>query len=577
MTRVTTSGETATTRLTPAELTPSALAPHLAAVKAIIPPLWPLADYVAVNPFLGLADRPFLVARQLLADVRVCDILPTAEWFRQRLSTGAITAADLDTALAECRGEHPEWFASLTVEACRAFLDDEPAAVGAERRYRTVSELVDERTGARWTSHIVTDISRHCAGHFDRGQATWLSPWLNLPLYEAWRQRAQLSRRLDQLGIRGFRQLVAALPDDPREAIPALLARLAIPEPHIERFLLAELFSVAGWASFIRYLAWHAEETPSVADDLTGLLAIRLACDVALAESSGSTDLPEGLVPTTPEPPDPLPAVLARYLMQVAGEVSHRRGLLADIATDKQPAATRRPTLQMVFCIDVRSEVLRRHLEAQSKLVETCGFAGFFGMPLEFIRLGTAFGAAHCPVLLQPTFPVFERLLGASGERITAAIDHRKLVRKGRKLWKGFQSSAISCYSFVESLGLAYLPNFSPTRLALRGPWPIRETTASRATSSDGSAPTWMARMIPSRSTSGLVWPKACCETSGSLIGLRGSSPSAAMPPPWSTIPTVRATTAAPVVAIPASRMLALPPPFSTTFRSVRHWPSEAS
>ena len=110
MTNVTTSGETAQNRLTPAEL-----AAHLAAIGGIIPPLWPLADYVAVNPFLGLADRPFLVARQLLADVRVCDILPTAEWFQQRLSTGAIIAADLDTALAECRDEHPEWFASLTV------------------------------------------------------------------------------------------------------------------------------------------------------------------------------------------------------------------------------------------------------------------------------------------------------------------------------------------------------------------------------------------------------------------------------------------------------------------------------
>jgi uncharacterized protein YbcC (UPF0753/DUF2309 family) len=124
----------------------------------------------------------------------------------------------------------------------------------------------------------------------------------------------------------------------------------------------------------------------------------------------------------------------------------------------------------MVFCIDVRSEVLRRHLEAQSELVETCGFAGFFGMPLEFVRLGTAFGAAHCPVLLQPTFPVFERLLGASGERVSAAIDHRKMLRKGRKLWKGFQSSSISCYSFVESLGLAYLPKLLTDSLGFTPP-----------------------------------------------------------------------------------------------------------
>ena len=191
---------------------------------------------------------------------------------------------------------------------------------------------------------------------------------------------------------------------------------------------------------------------------------------MALAESSGLTNLPEGLVPTTPEPPDPPPAVLARYLMQVAGEVSHRRGLLADIASVKQPASAGRPTLQMVFCIDVRSEVLRRHLEAQSERVETCGFAGFFGMPLEFVRLGTAYGAAHCPVLLQPAFPVFERLLGASDERITGAVNHRKLLRKGRKLWKGFQSSAISCYSFVESLGLAYLPKLLTDSLGATAP-----------------------------------------------------------------------------------------------------------
>ena len=451
-------------------LTTEQLVPHLAALEAVVPPLWPLADYVAVNPFLGLADRPFLVARQLLADVRVCDILPTADWFRQRLTTEEITPADLETALAECREEHADWFGGLTVANCLELLNEDPADPNAERRYRTVSERVDEQLGTRWNSHIITDISRHCAAHFDRGQASWQSPWLGLPLYEAWQQRAQYSRRLDQLGIRGFRQLVAGLPNDPLEAIADLLARLAIPEAHVERFLLAELFSVAGWASFIRYLGWHAEEPPPVADDLTGLLAIRLACDVALAESTGLSALPQGLVPEHAEPPAPAPAVLARYLLQVASEVGYRRKLLAEIASVKQPAEAGRPTLQMVFCIDVRSEVYRRHLEAQSPTVETCGFAGFFAMPLEFVPLGAAYGPAHCPVLIQPAFPIFERLLGASEPRIAAAIDHRTLLRKGRKLWKGFQSSAISCFSFVESLGLTYLPKLLTDSLALTPP-----------------------------------------------------------------------------------------------------------
>jgi len=245
---------------TVSRLTPAELVPHLAALEAIVPPLWPLADYVAVNPFVGLADRSFLEARQLLADVRDCDILPPAAWFRQQLDAGAITTADLETALAECLAEHPDWFADLTVEAaCQALLDEQSPDAATERRYRTVSELVDERLGTRWTSHIVTDISRHCAAQFDRGQASWPSPWLGLPLYESWQQRAQFSRRLDQLGIRGFRRLVADLPADPFAAIADLLIRLQIPEPQVERFLLAELFSVAGWASFIRYLGWHAE------------------------------------------------------------------------------------------------------------------------------------------------------------------------------------------------------------------------------------------------------------------------------------------------------------------------------
>jgi uncharacterized protein YbcC (UPF0753/DUF2309 family) len=144
-------------------LTTEQLVPHLAALEAVVPPLWPLADYVAVNPFLGLADRPFLVARQLLADVRVCDILPTADWFRQRLTTEAITPADLETALAECCEEHPDWFGGLTVANCLELLNEDPADPAAERRYRTVSERVDEQLGTRWNSHIITDISRHCA------------------------------------------------------------------------------------------------------------------------------------------------------------------------------------------------------------------------------------------------------------------------------------------------------------------------------------------------------------------------------------------------------------------------------
>ncbi len=38
----------------------------LTEIEAVVPPLWPLKDYVAVNPFLGLSEHKFLTARQML-------------------------------------------------------------------------------------------------------------------------------------------------------------------------------------------------------------------------------------------------------------------------------------------------------------------------------------------------------------------------------------------------------------------------------------------------------------------------------------------------------------------------------
>ena len=78
---------------TPAELEQVAAA--IEEVSTLIPPVWPLADYVAVNPFLGLAPRRFLDARQLLRDVRNCELLLPAAHFHDLYALGEITPADV--------------------------------------------------------------------------------------------------------------------------------------------------------------------------------------------------------------------------------------------------------------------------------------------------------------------------------------------------------------------------------------------------------------------------------------------------------------------------------------------------
>jgi len=468
-------------------------------VCSVVPPVWPLKDYVAVNPFLGLSQRRFLEARQTLSAVRTCDMLLPAAHFLRLFEQGDITTHDVEDAFRQCATEYPDFYVgrdpldfAQALAAGAATETSLPGAAGpiAERHYHTVSEAIDARLGSSWSSHVITDISRHCASHYDQGQAAWQNPWKHLPLFEAWMESSRISRRMDLLGIKEFRRFVAALPAEPDVAIVSLLEQLAIPEKHWKPFLLCQLLSVAGWASFLRYRQWVAAAAdPATHDEhLVGLLAMRLAYDVALAQTypdevaepgslfpAGEADV-AGIRPST--------TVLARYLFQVAAETAYRRGLCGSLLSQKpagagrrspeagKPATTRR-TLQMIFCIDVRSEVFRRHLEAASRDVETFGFAGFFGMSLEFVPLGASYGPSQCPVLLTPGFRVHERITTGSDSLNAQAVGRRHLLRRGRKVWKSFQTSATSCFSFVESLGLLYLPkllgdSFGLTRPVLR-------------------------------------------------------------------------------------------------------------
>jgi uncharacterized protein YbcC (UPF0753/DUF2309 family) len=446
----------------------------IAGLAALVPPVWPLADFVAVNPFLGLAPARFLDARRTLRDVRDCETLLPAAALLARFERGEIATPHVEQAFRQCIEEYPELYVGHDARRLTAALvaaATAPVRQHAERRYHTVSEAVDARLGSSWSSHVVTDISRHCAAHEDRGQAAWPNPWRHLPLYEAWRESTRISRRLELLGIPRFRRFVDALPVDAEAAVGTLLGRLAIPARHWRSFLLCQCASVAGWASYLAYRLRQERAHDAGAHDehLVGLLAMRLAYDAALAEVYPDVVAEPGTlwphdgaeIATEVAVAAPAEEVLARYVFQVAAEVAYRRRLTAALAP-AAPAAPATPaaraTLQMIFCIDVRSEVFRRHLEATSDEVRTLGFAGFFGLPLEFVPLGAVHGSAQCPVLLAPAFRVHERITTADAAATCRAAARRQTLRGARKVWKTFQTSATSCFSFVEALGAAYLP-----------------------------------------------------------------------------------------------------------------------
>ena len=450
----------------------------LAEIEGIVPPLWPLSDYVAVNPYVGLTPQRFLDAQQMLFRVRDCSLLMPLDYFRQLIRQGRLSQTHFQLALSQCREEYPDLYAGFDL----ARLPDEidrPASSGdaSEARFLTVAAAVDRRLGSHWSSHIINDISRHLSAHFDQGQAIWSSPWKGRPLYEAWHAAAQIGWRMDLLGLTGFRSFVAKMPASAKDAIPQLLAALEIPQSYWRLFLLCELYSIAGWASFVRYRVRDAEFHNQRNEDLMGLIAIRLAYDVVLKSVPGipqhlplfpaSTKVAEGCDVSPPPQQD----ILMRYLLQVATENAYQTELCDKLLRGSASVvAPARKTLQMIFCIDVRSEVMRRQLETISNEIETFGFAGFFGVALEYVPFGATAGAAQCPVLLKPGFRIQESLRQTDADVTAKACQHRKTIREWRKFWKSFQSSAASCFSFVESIGLAYFVKLLTTSFGLTPP-----------------------------------------------------------------------------------------------------------
>ncbi|MCA9172464.1 MAG: DUF2309 family protein, partial [Planctomycetales bacterium] len=152
---------------------------------------------------------------------------------------------------------------------------------------------------------------------------------------------------------------------------------------------------------------------------------------------------------------------LLRYALLKASEIAFRKQLVTSLKSaqsSRSPDASQpsRRLAQMVFCIDVRSERIRRHLEATSSDIETFGFAGFFGLPIEFVGLGETGGSSQVPVLISPQFKVYEEIAAEDTSQHESAASRRSTFRFLRKAWKEFQVSAVSTFAFVETAGLFY-------------------------------------------------------------------------------------------------------------------------
>lgn len=419
-----------------------------------MPPLWPLRNFVAVNPFVGLSGLDFAEACRLIKTVSHDNLTTHRKVYAEAWEREDILPRDLLEAAALHGGT---WTAEDLLKTLETDGDAEPLC-------RTFADTIDHATGSSWSSFVVEEVSKWCAAYYDDGQALWRMPWDSLPLFKAWKRGAELDRTPEVSGLPGFRAAICLLPDDALAAIESIVDRLGVPPEEQEVFFHRQLMTVRGWAGYVQYLVREKSLRGEADDSLAQILAIRLAYDFALRQAFG----PYSGIGGKPGASSWVPGLT---VWQDALEIAHRRTLYGRLqACGSGALGEERAAFQAVFCIDVRSEVFRRALESAAPDAETIGFAGFFGFPIEVVPLASAKGTARCPVLLLPSHRIKESAGCVHTAEERRAVRRRNDVSGG--IWQSFKSASITCFPFVETLGLAYAGALVRNSLALSSAGP---------------------------------------------------------------------------------------------------------
>jgi hypothetical protein len=386
-------------------------------------------------------------------------------WYRDAYRDGWLRDEHLQAALEMSDSRE-------SLDSLRALLGkDEPALSTRPRVMDVVDAGRDLSHQPSWRSFVTHSVSQFCAAYFDNGQAAF-RPAREGGLYESWRRQAVNDRSPGLLmDASSYRARVQDLPVTARELIATALTDLDVEAPEQENYLWSLLLDVNGWASWCAYRRWTARLDGADDDAITDLVAVRLAWEWMLYRIGGETVRRRWAVSMGSWQKIDAAAAAARpndWLLQTATEIAWREPVLRALPTGCRAARPTNVAVQAVFCIDTRSEVFRRALEASAPAVQTLGFAGFFGLPVDYQPLGAPAARPQLPGLLASRLRVAD-----------TGLDVEASERRARHLnlgvtWKSFKTDALSTFTFVEALGVTYAANLFQASLGL-GKSPGRE------------------------------------------------------------------------------------------------------
>ncbi|NMM49011.1 YbcC family protein [Marinigracilibium pacificum] len=418
-----------------------------------IAPAWPLDNSVAVNPYVGLSDLSFDKAAKVLNDRGNIQMYMPITFY-----------------LAQYQNNN------ISEDALKKALEKKNINTTVKEFINSVQKL-EEREKTNPTLKILSDMAKD-QYNIDLPKilieftSSWISTYFKNPesskngseeMFTNWKKNAQVDLLPEIMGFKGFRNAVKSLPEDIETSIQEGLRMIAIPEEYTEAYLHTLLLKLIGWSSYCSGVDWQNNLYGGDTNFLKAFLATLVSWEAAILksfdkiESSWKKHLNN--LNLSDYENDNSKIFNAKSILQDAYDFALEEQLVSKFklhSETKENHTFQRPKAQMVFCIDVRSEVYRRNLEAVNDQIETVGFAGFFGFPIKYSPINHRNGRNQCPVLI-PSGPTV-RETTVNSDDLAKEKKSRQISGKFEEAWTKFKSGPVSSFSFVSPLGIYYLP-----------------------------------------------------------------------------------------------------------------------
>lgn len=406
----------------------------------VIPIYWPLKSMIAVNPLWDLREMPFANAVEYVkqyVDIKGC--LQYDEYIKF-YHQGLITNEDLKVAVQE-------WYGELVVT------DNDIAPLFAEEvldYHREYNGSIRLYSSPEFAFRV--QLLEFISGYFDDKQRAWYQTDNEYPLFISWRMHAKIEKKSSDA-------FLDDLPENIHQALEHLLLKLKIQPQDVVPFFSWVFTQLIGWSGLIKWV----EQRPNnrlIKQKATLAELLLIWCCLLYREKSFNFQSLKNQVVEKKKlsainlaGETSVPTVLRDifiddlcFIWQRAYEVHYQQQLLNKLKQQKTIAEENQRIIsaQFIFCIDTRSEGIRRHLEKNGKY-ETFGFAGFFGSLFSLKDNDSQEYTLQSPALVEPNIEL-------KVSRMTETVS-KKLSDLYKKASFAFKENVFSPFAFFEMMG----------------------------------------------------------------------------------------------------------------------------